>query len=192
MLPLGRRRGGPGRTGLLLSPIRSAMTQAPAPLRRGGNLARFTMGFSPAAPGDQERASQAMRLLPQPRPSGTRCGWGGARWGGGGDALSPAASTGCVCFLQISCSSAEAPSPPTALPRLCCGGPESQGQGGSAPLVPEGLPSPPATQDGTGRGRGRGTRSSAPGLSSSVMDLSGRKHIPSTICWPGAELPREG
>lgn len=82
MLPLGWRRGGPGRTGLLLSPIRSAMTQAPAPLRRGGNLARFTMGFSPAAPGDQERASQAMRLLPQPRPSGTRCGWGGARWGG--------------------------------------------------------------------------------------------------------------
>lgn len=49
------------------------------PIQCGGNQARFTVGSSHAAPGAWERASQAVRLRPLPRPSGARCGWGGWR-----------------------------------------------------------------------------------------------------------------
>ena len=163
----------------------------PSTFTTWGEPGQIHYGLLPSSPWCPGKGISGHEAPPPAPPLGHPLwmGWGA---GGGRDALSPAASTGCVCFLQISCSSAEAPSSPTALPRLCCGGPATQGQGGSAPLVPEGLPTPQATQDGTGRGRGRGTCSSGPGLSSFAMDLSKRKCIPSTICWPGAELPREG
>lgn len=116
-----------------------------------GERGQAHCGLPGSPPGAQERALQAMRLLPWPRPPDTHCVLGeatlGFLW---------------VClFSQISGSSAGAHPPPWPLLPWAC----AQGPGGS-PVVPEGLPTPQATQDGPGRGQSRGTRSSRPGLCS--------------------------
>lgn len=173
-----------------LSPVCSAVTRAPAPLGHRRKPARLIVPSSPAAPCAQERAPQASRLLPSP-PSGTRCGRAG--WVGGHVSIWP----GLLLSHQplplggsVSCRSPAArlefhPTPRSPSPSLlgwaCAPGPRQVGT-----MALEGLPTPKATQAGSGGGGGVGPYCLSAGLELSVWRWGSRKHICNAICWPGA------
>ena len=84
----------------------------------------------------------------------------------------PAASSGCVRFLQISYT----PQRPHSFPSPLLQGASTLGSRRVGTMIPEGLASPPqATWDGTSRGRGCGTRSSGPSVHPRPMGLSSGK-----------------
>lgn len=173
-----------------LSPVCSAVIRAPAPLGHRRKPARLIVHSSPAAPCAQERAPQASRLLPQPtlrHPLWMGRVAGGPRFHMARPAaLPPATSSGWVCFLQISCSSARVP-PRSPLPFTVsaevglCPRAEAGGHHGT------GGPAHPPGHPGRLWWRLRCRTYCLPaGLEFSVWSWGSRKHICNAICWPGA------
>ena len=188
-LSSGQHSGHPGHDGSMMAgegqelrPSRcSAMTQAPAPLQGGGNQVGPTARSS-LCPGKGTSGHQAP---PGPRPLALALGAvgevGGAALARGWGCLSPSGHFLWVCLFPAA--------PPTGRPRrpLASRCPCWVGQHPSTQAGVPVSPRPPGI-----------TLPGAEAVGSAGAELSvprgwrRRTHVPSAICWPGAEPPHEG